>query len=58
MPTPQDLQQLNRPHCEPHGFGAAHWQPQICPIDWTQDGTEMLLGRPSRQGEGGGSAFA
>ena len=48
------LQELNRPDCEPQGFGAAsviRRQPQICPIVWTQDGTEMLLGRLGRQGE-------
>lgn len=41
---------MNRPDREPHGFGAALRQPPICPINWTQDGTEMLLGRRCRQG--------
>jgi len=58
MPTPPVLQQLNRPDCEPQGFGAVLRQPPICPIAWTQDGTEMLLGRLGRQGECGRNAFA
>jgi len=44
---------MNRPDYEPHGVGAEYELVKAAtdlPINWTQDGTEMLLGQQRCQG--------
>lgn len=40
------------------GVGAAIGSHESVQIHWTRSGTNVLLGRPSRQGEGGTSPIA
>jgi len=53
LPSSNVLQEMNRPDCEPHGVGAEYELVKAAtdlPINWTQDGTEMLLGQQRCQG--------